>query len=336
MIVCYSFALGLEVLAAIALMQNRPGTFVLFHALSVALFLMATLLAVKKNKTTINLHTFLFALWASLPILGALATVLSITLMSQRVHQRGSAIQTVMDNIEQEEELLREYSRLLIYGKEGSERETHVDTEPLGDLLRSDDFETKKKVISQFRHSGTREAIHLLKTAQADSDYDVQYLSTAALSSIEQEWHDEIKNLGHEISLAPKDIRLRNEIVSSYMRIFGSNLFPETVERIHFAQALEHVTVSLAVRRNDPDMLVQLGKIKLALGKYQEAKEAFSSALGLRPEVSAYRFWRAEASYFLHDYDTLREDCKILSEREDLHPKLLPVVQFWGADDKSV
>ncbi|MBI4404442.1 MAG: tetratricopeptide repeat protein [Deltaproteobacteria bacterium] len=285
-----------------------------------------------------NLVILVIGLWAVVPLMGPIAASLLYLALQKQVAGRGHIVAALSETAESEDDFFRELSREVMKDREvdvktdpntGAEPAA-VAVQPFLDVLKSKDFEAKKLTIMRLSYSSTSESIRLLKIAQKDSNYDIQYLATNALLAIESEWYTEIKTLERSVELDPS-VTLQNDLVSSYLRVCGSGLFTRTIEHIYLKRALVHAQLCVQLRPKDAGFHTSLGKVYLYLDNYSQALECFERAVHLEPNVPGYRFWKAETLYFLQAYPSVEQECQTIAEHPNLHPKIAPIVKFWSS-----
>ena len=133
-----------------------------------------------------------------------------------------------------------------------------------------------------------------------------------------------------EIENDPTNIGYRTDIVFAYSIVYDSGLVPDNVLKIYLSHALNHATVSLQLNPEQPDMLIHIGKILLQLGQYDKARHAFAKAVEINPSDTTYRFWKAEALYYLNDFAAVKKECKIISKSGTVAPKITPNIEYWS------
>jgi len=315
--------------------QEEIGLFFLLHiGASLLIILVAFSLFGMGHKK--NLCVFLACVWSFFPMAGALVVFILFLGLPRLEYQGSGALLELIESIEEEEHFFKEFTVELMAERYSREKYnmilSGVSVQPFIDILKSDNTEGKKRVIRSLRFSRTRDAINLLKVAQTDTQFDIRYLSTVALSSIEQDWNREIKVLAREIELDPKNLSLRNEIINSYMLIFGSGLVPDRVAALYLQTALENAEISLQINPKQPDLWIHVGKVRLFQGNYRGALEMFSKAVESEPSNVSYHLWKGEAYYYLRDYSALRKQIMTVKKLPNVSPKVGPIIEYWSAN----
>jgi tetratricopeptide (TPR) repeat protein len=329
------FALFLELVGGfIWIVQGRFYFFVLLHLLSAVLISLLVIGSYYRGSER-NLWLFSGAVWGFVPVFGSVVAMLVFVLLQGREEEEAEALHNLALTIDEDENYFREMSFEIISEKYGDEfswvnlNDEMID--PIIDILKSDDRDSKEKAVKQLRAIESNDSIRLLQLAQKDKSYDIQYLSTLALLSIEEKWHHKIKSLGRQVQHEPKNTKIRNEIVEIYMRLYESGLVSERIASTYLNHALEHIILSLQLDPKQPEMHAQLGKVHLCLSNYASAEKAFSQAIDEAPNNIDYRLYRAEVYYYCKNYSKLKEDCEFLISTGNLSSRAHESIKYWSS-----
>ncbi len=303
-----------------------------YHILSTLAFGLAISKKLRDDQTR-NLWVFVLSIWTFMPGVSLVVVPVLSYLLTRKRTRAITSVHDVIESAEEEEALFRELALEMLAERETenvSSLATTLSQESFADILRSNNMEAKKKVITLLRFTRTPNSIATLKQAQKDKSYEIQYLSARALSAMEQEWHDELKILTEQIESDPTNIELRNQIVYSYMLIFGSGIVPTRIARVYLGHVLNHAVTSLQLDGNQADLLVRLGQINLFQRSYQRALQAFNRAIELSPDIPQFYYWKAEAHYHLFQFPEVHEECRKLNEVYVVPGKILASVRYWS------
>lgn len=304
-----------------------------YHLISTFAFAVAVSKKLKGEQTR-NLWVFCLSIWAFMPIVCLVIVAIFAYSLTRKRSRTVTSVHDVIESAEEEEALFRELALEMLAERDtetsGASLSSTLSQESFADILRSDNQEAKKKVITLLRFTRTPNSIATLKQAQKDKSYEIQYLSARALAAMEQEWHDELKILNEQIESDPTNIELRNQIVYSYMLIFGSGIVPNRIARVYLGHVLNHAVTSLQLDHNQADLLVRIGQINLFQRSYQRALQAFTRAIEMSPDIPQFYYWKAEAHYHLFQFDEVHEECRKLNEVYVVPGKILASVRYWS------
>lgn len=320
-----------EIGALYHILNQEIPAFLAWHGASSYLLVLCLFLKFRQKEIN-NLPIAITVFWTFFPIIGALFCIPIYITLKNKLSPSRETIDSITESMESEDRLFRDISMHLIAESQDQspKQKAAENTQPFIDILQSGDLETKKRVVSYLRALKSTKAIGLLKIAQRDPQYDIQFLSTVALNAIEDNWHDQIRSLTKEIQANPEDVALRNEITSTYMLLFNSGLVPVAVAKIYLSHALEHIVMSLQFDPSQADILIQLGKIHLFLDNHSKALRSFDKALKINPNHPQYQFWRAEALFGLRRYGEVREICAKL-DTVPFATKSQEILEYWRA-----
>ncbi len=299
LIICvFLLAILLEYRAILQLAPNGMlRDFLLYHLVATTVFCVGLYLMVNRPR---NLLVFSILLWSLMPGIGIFAFFTLLVLLPRLESPDLKALE-VDELMEEEESILAELSaaRLVISGEQdGSYSPSEgAGMKPYVDIIKHGTREEQRDAIYKLRKIKTRESISILRLGQKNERYEIRYLATISLNIIEQEWNARIRLLVDEIETQPQSVESRNELVFLAMRLHRSTIVPASIGRIYLKKALNNAIISLQLKADQPSLRIEVGKISLFMGNYDQALRMFDKVVEDYPGVPEYRFWRVEALF---------------------------------------
>lgn len=318
--------------------EATPWPFLGWHGLSVGFLLLAVIPVLLKTRQQ-NLALYVSSLWIFFPVFGVLPALFMVVRLRDGEVPAEETME-VLNELMQEETLFFKDLAFNVQAKKYVETTDHEKVmrgivEPVADVLKSQDFEAKKKVISQLRAERTGPAIRLLKMAQKDPLYEFQYLATVALTAIEQDYIEEIQQLEREIEAAPKSLEPRIEIIRVYYSMISTGVVSGKITAVFLNQAEEQIQKAYELFPENPTLLLEMGKIDLVKGEYEKAKETLKQAILFDEDNAQYRFWYAQTLYYLDDHTGVRAQMEKLAESPSWSMDMMPYIEYWSQDVES-
>jgi tetratricopeptide (TPR) repeat protein len=152
--------------------------------------------------------------------------------------------------------------------------------------------------------------------------------------ALEKEWMEETNKL---LELIQSELRNRNlhlSLSNAFLDAVNSGLVSGKLSQIYLGHALEHINVCIEIDGSQAETWVEKGKILLMLFRAAEARDAFANAIKLKPEMNGVHFWKAEAHYYLREFDQSKLECSIMMQTGLYPSKIKENVEFWGANEK--
>lgn len=148
-------------------------------------------------------------------------------------------------------------------------------------LRHAPDPERRIKAVMATRQMTSQEAIPVLKEALRDPADDVRLLAYSMLDALEEEINATIRSLliRLEKEEPPQHQDLHERISSSYWELAYLGLAQGDVLRHVLNRSLHHLERALDTGAGDPGLHIQRGRLLMHQQRWDEAAEAFASAV---------------------------------------------------------
>ena len=185
-----------------------------------------------------------------------------------------------------------------------------LEIEPYIDILKRGDVELKKGVIQKLSEIVSPASVKLLKIALSDDHPETRLMASKALSSLEEDIHDDILTLSSKIEHENKNIETRNQLGSIYFRYATLGLLDSSTQKFYFEKAMHEFLVSLQLNMRQEEILMQVGKILLMTQNHKKAQEIFKRILDLNPESVQAHLDLCDAYLGNRDFESIQQECR--------------------------
>ena len=318
------FACTFEYLA----LQEAFGTstwliVILLHAIACILFSFTGYFFIPdKYKTTKISAMFLsFLLLFTLPIIGIFGVVLAIPYALCKPLKN--------ENVEIAEHQIPE---LPFETRSISATPTYSMGEMKTILKYANEPNKRLTTVMAARHMTDSKAIPILKLALKDLEDDVRLLAYSTLDSKETVLNEKISILQQQISIATtpnKKSNLQQQLAHAYWELSYLGL-AEGAIKTYVLEKAEALTLQSLEYDKKAANLVFLGRIYLALGKYEQALVYLTKSRELGMAERHVLPYIAEVAFYMNKFD----DCKRHLDALSIQPKgsmLRHIQEYWNA-----
>ncbi|HLD73569.1 MAG TPA: HEAT repeat domain-containing protein, partial [Bdellovibrionota bacterium] len=156
-----------------------------------------------------------------------------------------------------------------------------LEIEPYMDILKGRDPELKKGALNKLSEIVDPTAVKIMRFALRDENPEVRLMASKSLSKIEETMNNDITTALERVNKSPHSAEIRNHVGALYYRYALLDLHDETTRRFHLQKALNEFLSSLQLERDQPTILLLLGKIFLRINNFQKAKDIFKRIIEL-------------------------------------------------------
>ncbi len=152
--------------------------------------------------------------------------------------------------------------------------------EPVLDILAGDDEDLKRGALNMLGRMGTSKAVRLLKRCLTDPSPDVRFYAHSTLTKLDETYVARIKEARQRVKDGgehPAHNLL--ELGKAYTAYAYSGLLEEETRNHYLTLARSAYDDGLKKGPSDPDLLMQLGRIRMETGDLRGAAECFERGL---------------------------------------------------------
>ena len=290
--------------------METPNWFlaILLHAFASIFFAIVSYVFIPKKYKTTPYSSFLlmFLLLFTLPVLGIIGVVVALTFALCKPLKN--------DDIEIEEHKIPE---LPFEARAISANPTYSIGGLKAILKHASEPNKRLSAVMAARHMSDSQAIPILKLALKDLEDDIRLLAYSTLDGKETKLNEKISLYQQEIAATTKQPKLSNlqkQLAEfywelSYLGLAQGALQKYVLEKAETLaqQSIEHVKT--------PATFIFLGRISLALGKYEIAHEYLLKAAELGMARRHVLPYKAEVAFCMNKFDDCKRYLKELPEQ---------------------
>jgi polysaccharide biosynthesis protein PelE len=198
-------------------------------------------------------------------------------------------------------------------------------------LRHAQDPERRIKALIATRQMTSQEAIPVLKEALRDPVDDVRLLAYSMLDAKEEEINATIRRLLQRTDLAPADQRqkLHQRISNCYWELAYLGLAQGEVLRHSLAQALSHLEQALSAGADEPALYVQRGRLLMHQQRWDEAGQAFTTAVEQGIPAGGVAPYLAEIAFEKKNFQLAATYLRQLGPSVRRSERLAAVASYW-------
>lgn len=203
---------------------------------------------------------------------------------------------------------------------------------PYIDCLNSNDKELKIAIIEKLNKLRSRDAVKLLEKAKFDNFYEVKYFANNALEEIEKIILEEIEVLSDEVEKSPTDVSNYNRRALLYLDIYDLGILDKETARFFLERSLYDYIFSLQLNPSQSYLYVKIVQIYLIFQNYENVISITNKALETsldEDDKTKILFYRAEAYFYLKEYDKVVKDCNVVKQNKMGFSKIDDVANWW-------
>ncbi|MDP9427132.1 MAG: HEAT repeat domain-containing protein [Actinomycetota bacterium] len=278
--------------------------------------------------------------WASLgsalslfifPLLGMLITAIAFVLTRTVLRRSGSAGAEVENVVAREEKPVndpvaraRELEISLL-----DEREV----EPIVDVLREDDPESKRAAIEAITKQGGSDIVRLLTGLLHDPSPEARFFASISLSKLEDELGKSILSAQRELVDDPSSPDVRERLARLYLDYVFSGFLEGPTRDYYLELAREAYERAMEVSP-DPDRLaVDLARVHMMLGDIAESSMMLDELARRRPEDATVQITRMEVMYEFGDFRELHVYARRTLPQIPDEAEARELVEWWAGVD---
>ena len=205
----------------------------------------------------------------------------------------------------------------------------NLDVESYSDILKGDNLELKRSVISKLSEDDKKEDIQLLQQTLKDTDPEIRFYASSALKKIEENFQKEFLALKEEISYHPDSLNYNLMLGKEYFRFARSGLADKTSERYYYEQAEKCLKKAYSLDKGNIDTALEYGKVLIQLGQCEQALNCFDEAYHIDNENWQVLIWRCEAFYHLGKLKEIQSDCVKLKKLNPPWGTITNITNYW-------
>ena len=205
----------------------------------------------------------------------------------------------------------------------------NLDVESYSDILKGDNLELKRSVISKLSEDDKKEDIQLLQQTLKDPDPEIRFYASSALKKIEENFQKEFLALKEEISYQPDSLSHNLMLGKEYFRFARSGLSDKTSERYYYEQARNCLEKAYSIDKQNIDTALEYGKALIQLGEYERALKCFDDAYQIDTQNWQVLIWRCEAYYHLGKLKEIQHDCVQLKKLKPPWGTITNITNYW-------
>jgi tetratricopeptide (TPR) repeat protein len=232
-------------------------------------------------------------------------------------------------------EIVREYSEHVFYHPPGRAEgpgplERRAEVKQLEDIiLNSADIGKKTGAINELVGLNNPEAIKVIREALRNLGKEYKIYAASALHKIEKKLENEIMQWRGLAERETTHAGASLGLGTAYMNYCYLGVLDESSTRRYSKLALKHFLRVLKVQPGNSALYLNLCKVCIHAREYRDALCYAEQFITLHPNDPNGYIWKAEAEYYLGDYEQVKEVCTKLMSLE--HPAYLnDVAGVWA------
>ncbi|HAX10835.1 MAG TPA: polysaccharide biosynthesis protein [Marinobacter hydrocarbonoclasticus] len=320
------FGLVSELGGAVALFTGEDsvravGGYVVAHALSCVVFTLALLVLMPQRyrKQRWRPAVFLFSLQFAIPLVGSLGVFVGI-LLALYLPRSNRELPWQQVPIPELPFRPTDMGSQVVY-TEGGLRQV---------LREASDPGKRLKALLASRQMEGREGVDILREALKDPVDDVRLLAYSMLEQKEKALVQEAERLQSQVTEAadPKSLeRMNRRLAQTWWETAYLGLAQGSL-RQYYLEKSRDLLVKLVATYDEPSDWQLLGRVELALGRPEEARDAFELAIDNGARQEHILPYLAEIAFLARDYQRVRFYLARCAHGHN-HPAITPLLEAW-------
>ena len=201
-------------------------------------------------------------------------------------------------------------------------------------------MDSRMRAMVSLQHVSGRVASPLLRNVLNDTSEDLRLLAYGMLDTLEQRIS---RSVDHElqawrVALAtegqkhpgPLTLKAAQNLSDLYWEFIYQGLAQGDLREYVSQESLRYCEIALALQPDNAQLCLRRGLLLHALGRLEEAAEAYDKAHSLGLPATRVLPYQAELSFEQRDFARTREIMQRLDQWSAL-PRLRPVIDYWSA-----
>lgn len=201
-------------------------------------------------------------------------------------------------------------------------------------------MDSRMRAMVSLQHVSGRVASPLLRNALNDSSEDLRLLAYGMLDTLEQRIS---RSVDHELKAwqlaqateglehpGPLTLKAAQNLSDLYWEFIYQDLAQGDLREYVSQESLRYCEKALAIQPDNAQLCLRQGLLLHALGRLEEAAEAYDKAHALGLPATRVLPYQAEVSFERRDFTRTREIMQQLDQWSAL-PRLRPVIDYWSA-----
>jgi len=216
---------------------------------------------------------------------------------------------------------------------EGPHLRTCQSVEPLVDMLASADAPTKRAILDAIAKRKIAKLIPHIIAALEDPKPDVYQFAIAKISQLQHDYGAGVAHATEAVQAEPENIAAHQRLAKVYDQYLKSGLVDQSITDFYYQQLEKTYQKILFLSPDDIITLKKLGQLSIETGQIEAAKEAFSTALQLRPNDIETQFGLIKVLYqadnFRVMFDQIRQVREALLSVDNANQELVNLTDWW-------
>jgi len=195
----------------------------------------------------------------------------------------------------------------------------------------------KIQALSLLTQMRTRASLSLIKKTLQDRDDEVRLVGFSMLDKMEKKINEKIHQLKNIVKVQPDPIKRaesHKELAFTYWELYYQGLVDPQLEQFVIDNILQQIEEAKKVITDDPKLYKLLGRVLLEQHRYDEAREAFVTALDQGLPKGEIASFMAQIAFEERNYDRIAYWMRKIPH-ESINYQLHTLRSVWVREDQA-